>query len=103
MSIYLEVDTAKIRLACSAMRRAADCQSQPARVPEVLRVADSMRRAECHGSPTVREALRLTVRRAEQGLEAARRLTEVSLHTAASLESSAADFDRIEQQLAAGN
>ncbi|HEX7374469.1 MAG TPA: hypothetical protein VF277_05810 [Steroidobacteraceae bacterium] len=103
MTIYLEVDTDELRHACSALRRAAESQCQPVTLPDVVSVAGALHRAEFHGPAGVREALRLTVRRAEQGLEAARRLANVSLYTATSLESSAEQFDRIEQQLAAGN
>ena len=99
MSCDLEVDTDGIRRACSALRAAAEYQTMPSTLP----TADTLRHAACHGSASVREALRLTIRRAEQGLDAASRLATITLSTENSLDSAAADFDRVEQLCAAGN
>lgn len=98
MPCDLEVDTDALRLAGSAARDAADCFGQPGR----LAVADAVRSAVCHGSAPVREALRLAVRRAEEGLAAAQRISDLALGVATGLDSAADAFDEVENLCAAG-
>ncbi|MEO7125454.1 MAG: hypothetical protein ABI382_04375 [Nakamurella sp.] len=99
----LEVDTDEIRRARAALVDAADCHAQPATLPEVAAVSATLRHATCHGSAPVREALRLSIQRAEQGLEAAKRLATMTLSTADRLSSAAIAFDTVEQVCVGGN
>lgn len=92
MPCDLDVDTDAIRAAAAAAHDAADYFEQPCHLPD----ASELHGAICHGSASVREALRLTIRRAEQGLAAAQRLADLTRDTAASLEAAAGSFDQAE-------
>lgn len=92
MSCDLDVDTAAIRAAAAAAQDAAEYFAQPCHLPEAAEV----RGAIGHGSASVREALRLTIRRTEQGLEAVRRLADLTQDIAGSLDSAAGSFDQAE-------
>jgi hypothetical protein len=92
MSCDLDVDTAAIRAAAAAAQDAAGYFAQPCRLPEAVEV----RGAIAHGSASVREALRLTIRRTEQGLEAVRRLADLTQDIAGSLDAAAGSFDQAE-------
>lgn len=98
MPCDLDVDTAAIRAAAAAAHDAADYFEQPGRRPE----ATDVRGAVCHGSASVREALRLTIRRVEQGLTAAQRLADLAADTAGSLEAAAGSFDQAESLCRSG-
>lgn len=103
MSIQLQVDTDEIRRASAALNEASYYYGQPGNLPEITAAADSLGSADCHGSAPVREALRLAAQRAMQGLIAVDRLHSMALTRARSLQSSAAEFDRTEELLAAEN
>lgn len=92
MPCDLDVDTAAIRAAAAAGHDAADYFAQPSRLSEAAEVHG----AACHGSASVREALRLTIRRADQALEAAKRLADLTDDTAVNLDSAASSFDQAE-------
>lgn len=98
MPCDLDVDTAAIRAAAAAARDAADYFEQPCRLP----AAATVHGAVCHGSASVREALRLSIRRVEQALEAVRRLADLAGDIAGSLDAAASSFDEAESLCRAG-
>lgn len=92
MTCDLEVDTGLVRRASSQLVKAAELQA----LPQHAAPADVLSSVVCHGSAPVREALRLAVRRAEQGVEAASRLATFTTLTARKLTITATEFDRVE-------
>ncbi len=98
MPCDLGVDTADIHAAGSALRDAADYLGQPLRLP----VAATVHAAVPHGSASAQEALRLAIRRAEEGLTATQRLADAASETARKLDGAADSFDQAEQQCLTG-
>lgn len=98
MPCELGVDTVDIHAAASALRDAAGYLEQPIRLP----TATTLGAAVPHGSSSAREALRLAMRRAEEGLSATQRLADVASETARKLDGAADSFDQAEQLCLAG-
>lgn len=98
MPCDLGVDTADIHAAATALRDAAAYFGQPLQLP----AAGTMRAMVPHGSASAREALRLAIRRAEEGLTATQRLADDARETARKLDRAADAFDQAEQQCLTG-